>query len=132
VTHDPDASRAADAVDPANAVSGVLVHPPAVSTDTAVPVTGVAGPETAQSRNEWRRQALENLRAVGEQADEIASLSARVATLEARLRDAEAFARNVATNYDHDNDAHRYGTSCRVCMAEDFLARAAPRGADAP
>lgn len=41
----------------------------------------------------------------------------------ARLRaDALNFARSIATNYDHDTDAHRYNTVCRVCSAEDFLA----------
>ena len=36
----------------------------------------------------------------------------------ARLR---AFAKNVADNYDHDEDAHRYNTPCRVCEAERAL-----------
>jgi hypothetical protein len=43
--------------------------------------------------------------------------------LAARVREAEAFAREIATNYDHDTDAHRYDTPCRVCMAEAFLGR---------
>ena len=28
------------------------------------------------------------------------------------------YIRNMVTNYDHDQDAHRYRTSCRVCEAE--------------
>lgn len=35
-----------------------------------------------------------------------------------RMRRLEAFARDVASNYDHDQDAHLYGTPCRVCEAE--------------
>lgn len=38
---------------------------------------------------------------------------------------AREFARDIANNYDHDADAHRYGhadTQCRCCIAEAFLA----------
>lgn len=31
------------------------------------------------------------------------------------------FARDIATNYDCDNDAHKYGTPCRACSAEKLL-----------
>jgi len=31
------------------------------------------------------------------------------------------FIRNIATNYDHDESAHKYGTNCRVCDAEKLL-----------
>ena len=33
-----------------------------------------------------------------------------------------AFVNDIATNYDHDSDAHKYGTTCRVCEAEALLA----------
>lgn len=36
----------------------------------------------------------------------------------ARLRD---FARYCAENFDHDDDAHRYNTMCRVCAARRVL-----------
>jgi len=32
------------------------------------------------------------------------------------------FVRYIATSYDHDDDAHRYNTSCRVCDAVALLA----------
>jgi hypothetical protein len=28
---------------------------------------------------------------------------------------------DIATNYDHDEDAHRYGTHCRTCMAVEAI-----------
>jgi hypothetical protein len=42
------------------------------------------------------------------------------------------FVRDLATNYDHREDAHRYGTSCFVCDAETLLAalHAAPQPVD--
>jgi len=36
------------------------------------------------------------------------------------LRDA---LRNVAEDYDHDEDAHKYGTVCRQCNAQEALAK---------
>lgn len=37
------------------------------------------------------------------------------------------FVRDVATNWDHDGDAHRYGTSCRVCDAAALFKKLEPR-----
>lgn len=37
------------------------------------------------------------------------------------LEKAREFARDISRNYDCDNDAHRYGTSCRCCDAEELL-----------
>lgn len=34
------------------------------------------------------------------------------------FRRAKEFVRNMATNYDHDEDSHRYGHYCFVCDAE--------------
>ena len=41
-------------------------------------------------------------------------------------KEARAFAHDIESNYDHDEDAHRYGhqdTQCRCCIAEAFLKR---------
>ena len=46
---------------------------------------------------------------------------ADLAILQHRVKELESFARNVATNYDHDEEAHKYGTSCRVCDAHALL-----------
>lgn len=35
--------------------------------------------------------------------------------------DLYVFVRDVATNYDHEDDAHRYDTTCRMCDAEKLL-----------
>lgn len=48
-------------------------------------------------------------------AQEFRKLRARVAEMEAALRD-------VRDNFDHDEDAHKYGTTCRCCLAEKALA----------
>jgi len=29
--------------------------------------------------------------------------------------------KDIATNYDHDGDAHKYHTGCRVCIAQSAL-----------
>jgi hypothetical protein len=34
------------------------------------------------------------------------------------------FARQCASNFDCDADAHRYGTYCRACSARDVIAKA--------
>lgn len=33
----------------------------------------------------------------------------------------EKVLKDLSANWDHDNDAHRYGTPCRVCMCEIAL-----------
>ena len=38
-----------------------------------------------------------------------------------RIKRLEEFARTIENDFDHDEDAHRYGTTCRVCDAEDLL-----------
>lgn len=43
---------------------------------------------------------------------------------QARIAELEAFARSVRDGFDHDEDAHRYNTFCRVCEAEKTLGRA--------
>jgi hypothetical protein len=40
---------------------------------------------------------------------------------EERIKRLEEFARTIENDFDHDEDAHRYGTTCRVCDAEDLL-----------
>ena len=46
--------------------------------------------------------------------------------LDERIKRLEEFARTIANDFDHDNDAHKYGTICRVCYAEDLLKEAKP------
>lgn len=36
-------------------------------------------------------------------------------------RKLRAFAESIQDNWDHDEDAHKYGTVCRVCAAEKIL-----------
>ena len=57
-------------------------------------------------------------------------LNAENKRLRKALESLEGFARDISSNYDHDNDAHKYGTSCRTCSAEVALkvARAALDG----
>ena len=38
-----------------------------------------------------------------------------------RIKRLEEFARTIENDFDHDEDAHRYGTTCRVCDAKDLL-----------
>jgi hypothetical protein len=38
-------------------------------------------------------------------------------TFQAALAKATQTLLNIATNYDHDEDAHKYGTPCRMCEA---------------
>ena len=50
-----------------------------------------------------------------------ARLSVANATTNAALRKVMEFVRDVATNYDHDEDAHKYHTPCRECGAKKLL-----------
>ena len=34
-----------------------------------------------------------------------------------------SFIKDLATNYDCDEDSHKYDTGCRVCNAKDLLKR---------
>ena len=38
-----------------------------------------------------------------------------------RLKKLRAFARDVANNFDCDEDAHKYNTTCRACAAHNLL-----------
>ena len=38
-----------------------------------------------------------------------------------RIQRLEEFARTIENDFDHDEDAHRYGTMCRVCDAAELL-----------
>lgn len=51
----------------------------------------------------------------------------RIAELEAQVRMLREFARECATNFDCDRDAHRYQTFCRQCEARAALAATAPK-----
>lgn len=44
----------------------------------------------------------------------VRSLAARVARMENALRD-------FADNFDCDQDAHKYGTTCRACTSSEVL-----------
>jgi hypothetical protein len=43
------------------------------------------------------------------------------AKLQDRIKRLEEFARTIENDFDHDEDAHRYGTMCRVCDAAELL-----------
>ena len=49
------------------------------------------------------------------------SQSKQIRELQDRIKRLEEFARTIENDFDHDEDAHRYGTTCRVCDAEDLL-----------
>ena len=38
-----------------------------------------------------------------------------------RIAELEEFARDIAENWDCDDDAHKYGTRCRACSALEIL-----------
>jgi hypothetical protein len=38
-----------------------------------------------------------------------------------RIDELEAFVKNIASNYDCDEDAHKYNTPCRCCDAKALL-----------
>lgn len=42
------------------------------------------------------------------------TVAAYVAELKHALRD-------IASNWDHDEDGHKYNTSCKICLAEKVL-----------
>lgn len=46
--------------------------------------------------------------------------------LKQRIKRLEEFAGTIAKDFDHDVDAHKYGTICRVCYAEDLLKESKP------
>lgn len=45
-------------------------------------------------------------------------LTAKLDAARKALEDARVFVHDVATSYDHDEDAHRYNTPCRECGAK--------------
>ena len=51
----------------------------------------------------------------------IAEAAQRLEEQQDRIKRLEEFARTIENDFDHDEDAHRYGTTCRVCDAEDLL-----------
>lgn len=93
---------------------------------------GEAGPWIRAERAEAERDALRSradvLTAEVEAAREVVRrgledrqrLAAEVETLRKALE-------NVRDNYDCDDDAHRYGTTCRVCSARAALEATEPK-----
>ena len=76
----------------------------------------------------WVNHARELERELNAASVEIERLTAKVAQLyegaeeqKQRIKRLEEFARTIENDFDHDEDAHRYGTTCRVCDAEDLL-----------
>lgn len=49
------------------------------------------------------------------------TLECKLNTANNKIEQLVNFAQNIANNYDHDADAHRYITPCRVCEAERLL-----------
>lgn len=41
--------------------------------------------------------------------------------LKSRIKRLEEFTKTIENDFDHDEDAHRYGTMCRVCDAAELL-----------
>lgn len=50
-------------------------------------------------------------------APKVAKVKAAAASMLSALKD-------ISSNYDHDEDAHRYGTTCRKCLAQEMVALA--------
>jgi hypothetical protein len=74
------------------------------------------------------RMTPERLEEIGELADKYLITTEHVVELLMELHAVTAergilvaYAQGIVRNYDHDSDAHRYGTSCRVCDAEHVL-----------
>lgn len=67
-----------------------------------------------RERTEWWRQQYH-------EAQEAAMSHAAIGALAARLRAYEAVLEDHATNWDCDEDAHKYGTACRACEAARVL-----------
>lgn len=59
---------------------------------------------------------------VGEVVIDIPRLLAHIAALEEESKRYKEVLRDVRDNYDCDSDAHKYGTTCRCCAAEEVLA----------
>ena len=53
--------------------------------------------------------------------DSVEAMAAQLEDLHAENKLLRAFARDIAENWDHDSDAHKYGTPCRVCEATAVL-----------
>jgi len=51
----------------------------------------------------------------------LTAMSEFAAQYEERVKELEAFVNDCATNWDCDNDGHRYNTPCRRCNAEKLL-----------
>lgn len=51
----------------------------------------------------------------------VSELASRYTEALARIKRLEEFARTIENDFDHDEDAHRYGTMCRVCDAAELL-----------
>ncbi len=63
-----------------------------------------------------------------EQAEDVQNRVARVieevrAEVEAELKELRSALELIADGFDHDEDAHKYGTPCRECVAKKALKR---------
>lgn len=56
-----------------------------------------------------------------QQQEKIEELERQLNAANERIKRLEEFARTIENDFDHDEDAHRYGTMCRVCDAAELL-----------
>lgn len=91
-------------------------------------VDGPKGPEASELSGRYRGMfcRADDAEFVAHARADIPWLLDRLAAAERERDAARDFLRDVATNYDHDSDAHKYGTRCRVCEAEKLLSSLAP------
>ena len=52
---------------------------------------------------------------------ELRAIALDVRKMEERIKRLEEFTKTIENDFDHDEDAHRYGTMCRVCDAAELL-----------
>jgi hypothetical protein len=62
-------------------------------------------------------------RRLAERDERIAILERELSEARALLGECERAFDTVTSGFDHDADAHRYGTTCRCCLADDLLTK---------
>lgn len=52
---------------------------------------------------------------------EISKLESQLDSANAKLAKCVGALKDIESNYDHDDDAHKYKTNCRCCIAKEAL-----------
>ena len=77
--------------------------------------------ELSNERDELRSKLISEIENHTTRINQVGDLARESAQFKFELAQLKEFARECRDNWDHDEDAHKYKTLCRACVAKNLL-----------